>query len=194
MANILPRLARLAALAAGAALIGTAVLVSVEVILRKLFLISLNTGTELSSYVLAIVASWGLAFALYERTHVRIDILVRLLPKRLTAFADTLALLGLTLLSFALTWFAYGTLAESLDMGSRSMTPLSIPMWIPQGIWVAGLALFSLCCGALLVRATLLITRRQYDGVSRIIGTASVEAEALNEANQAEAIIEKNAR
>lgn len=191
MFSILPRLARFMALIAGAALIGTAMIVSLEVILRKVFMISLNTGVELSSYVLAIVASWGFAFALFERVHVRIDALIRLLPKHVSAYADILAMLGILLFSLVLAWFAYGTLAETWRMQSRSMTPLAIPMWIPQVIWVLGLIVFALCCIAQLVRGSYLVVKKRYDESNDLIGNPSVMSEALAEVEQAETLSTK---
>jgi TRAP-type C4-dicarboxylate transport system permease small subunit len=182
MNNLLQRLARSMALAAGTALLAIAVLVSLEVILRKIFMISLNAGAEISSYVLAIVASWGFSFALFERVHVRIDALIRLLPKRISCYSDVISGLGLAIFSLALTWFAYTSLAESWGMQSRSMTPLSIPMWIPQGIWVFGLLVFSVCCITLLIRGTYLVMKKRLDEASALIGNPSMEMEALTEA------------
>jgi hypothetical protein len=62
------------------------------------------------------------------------------------------------------------------------MTPLSIPMWIPQGIWVFGLLVFSVCCITLLIRGTYLVMKKRLDEASALIGNPSMEMEALTEA------------
>src|SRR3989454_7649898 len=56
------------------------------------------------------------------------------------------------------TLFPYTTLfrsvfAESLARGARAMTPLATPMWIPQGLWVIGLAGFLVSCAVFVVFA-----------------------------------------
>lgn len=194
MVNFLPRVARAMAVAAGVSLIVVAIVVSLEVILRKVFMISLNVGSEMSSYVLAIVASWGAAFALFERAHVRIDALTRRFSRRGAAYADLVALLGMALFSLAMSWFAYGTFAESLRMKSRSMTPLAIPLWIPQGLWVLGLLAFSFSCLFLLARGIRLVLANRLDEAALLIGSPTAEKEALTELSQVTQLAEDNTK
>lgn len=176
----LHRLAQVMAWAAGLALIATAAVVSVEVILRKVFGISINLGSELSTYVLAVCASWGFGFALLARTHVRVDALVRLLPMRLSAWLDLLAMIGLTVFVGFLAWHAWGTFLESWNLNARSMTPLAVRIWIPQALWVFGLAVFLVIACVLIVRALGLLVRGRMLESRRLIGT-SLEDELLSE-------------
>src|SRR5688572_6292745 len=67
--------------AGGVMLLLAALLVSVEVIARKLLLLPFNAGTELAMYSLAVGASFAFANTLLEKAHVRIDIIHRLLPQ-----------------------------------------------------------------------------------------------------------------
>lgn len=179
------RLTRGMALVVGVALILVAGLVSVEVVLRKVFLIGLSAGTEISSYTLAILFSWGAAFALYERTHVRLDAIIRLLPRKWSSKADLLSLAGLALFSFGLTWLCYGTLADSWRMQSRSMTPLSIRIWIPQALWVLGFVVFSVSCCVLFLKAFHFALTGRDDEIAGLIGSQHVEDEADAEVHQA---------
>ena len=70
----LRRANRLVALALGVALVGTVLFVLIDVIGRKTGWGSLGGSDEISGYVMAAVASWGLSCALLDRAHVRIDL------------------------------------------------------------------------------------------------------------------------
>jgi TRAP-type C4-dicarboxylate transport system permease small subunit len=178
MIDGLRRVAQIMAWFAGGALIAAAFLVSLEVALRKLFLIGLNAGTEISSYVLAIAASWGFGFTLLARGHVRVDALIRLLPLRLVAWTDLLALAGLGIVAAMFLWYSWVTLAQSWALNARSMTPLGVPLWIPQGLWVAGLLFFTFVVIVLFTRATGLLFAGRYAQSRRLIGTPEAEEEA----------------
>lgn len=167
--------------AVGASLIATAFLVSVEVVLRKVFLIGLSMATEISSYALAIAASWGFAFALLARAHVRVDALVRLLPTRAAAWFDLLALVGLFGFAAALAWYGFMTVAESWELNARAMTPLGTRLWIPQGLWFFGLFFFALTAAALLVRSVVLLVQGKSIESRVLIGTNSVAEESVAE-------------
>ena len=184
MIDVLRRASHVMTWIVGAALIATAGLVAVEVVLRKVFLIGLSMGTEISSYVLAVVSSWGFAFALFNRAHVRVDALVRLLPLRGAAWADVLALAGLTGFAAALTFHGYVALAESWLMDARAMTPLATRLWIPQGLWVLGLIFFTVSAAALLGRALYLLVRGHAAATRELIGTASMEDEGYSEVKE----------
>ncbi|MEO6363130.1 MAG: TRAP transporter small permease, partial [Caldimonas sp.] len=59
--------ARVAAIGGGLLILAAAVLVSVDVILRKLFSVTLGGADELSGYALAIGSTWSFAFVLLHR-------------------------------------------------------------------------------------------------------------------------------
>lgn len=172
------RIARLVAVVAGFTLLATAILVSVEVIVRRFFLISLNAGSELSSYVLGIVASWGLSYTLLLRGHVRVDALVRHFPERLRLWIDLFALLGLGLVATLLLIQGFVTFLASWSMDAHSMTPLQVPIWIPQGLWVLGLAFFVFVLGMLAVFAGMALLLGNYRKSQQLIGIQGVEDEA----------------
>ncbi len=165
-------------IAAGLALIAAAILVSVEVIVRRVFLLSFNAGSELSSYVLGIVASWGLAYTLLMRGHVRVDALVRHLPERLRSWIDVFALVGLGLVAILLLSQGFVTFMASWSLSARSMTPLQVPIWIPQGLWVLGLAFFALVLAILVISAITALLRGDHRRSRQLIGIQGVEDEA----------------
>ncbi|MBK8065908.1 MAG: TRAP transporter small permease subunit [Betaproteobacteria bacterium] len=81
--------------AGGALLLAAAITVSVDVIARKIFTVSLGGGGVLSEYAFAIGSAWAFAFALLRRANVRVDALYQLLPAKACAVLDILALVAL---------------------------------------------------------------------------------------------------
>lgn len=172
------RVSRLLVILAGAGLLASAFLVSAEVILRHTLLFSTNAGSELSSYMLGIAASWGFAYTLLMRSHVRVDALVRLLPSRVTGWIDLMALLGLGVVALILLVQAFHTLQASWSLNAHSMTPLQVPLWIPQALWVGGLGFFVVVIGVLAVKSLRMLASGDYAGAARLIGVQGVQAEA----------------
>ena len=176
---------RIAVWLGGGALILVSCLVTLEVVLREVFLIGLSAATEISAYVLAVSTAWAYAYALFERNHVRVDAFIRLLPPRLLVWMDVLAMLALAWFAGTLLWHGWGVLGMSLETGARAMTPLSTPLWIPQGLWVLGIAFFFATCLLLLLRALRLIAAGEVEAASDLVGTFSRETEGVLEADDA---------
>lgn len=163
--------------AGGCLLLLVSVLISIEILARKLFLLPFGIGTELSAYALAIGASWSFAYALLHRAHVRIDVLRNLLPPVLKALLDFLALLSLAALALVLTWYAYDTAETSWALGARENTTLGTPLIIPHGLWLVGLAWFALVCLEQLAVALLAFARGGVPALIQQAGPAAVEEE-----------------
>jgi len=177
--------ARAAVWVGGGALILVACLVTLEVVLRHAFLIGLSAATEISAYVLAASTAWAYAYTLLERNHVRVDAIIRLLPRRILIWLDLLALLALTWFAGLLLWHGSGVLTMSLETGARAMTPLSTPLWIPQGLWVFGIAFFFASCLVVGLRARHLIVAGETAAASRLLGPFSQQEEGVQEAEDA---------
>lgn len=163
--------------AGGCLLVIVSFLISFEILARKLLLLPFGIGTELSSYALAIGASWSFAYALLHRAHVRIDVLRNLLPTAMQALLDLLALLSLTALALVLTWYAFDTAETSWSLGARENTTLGTPLIIPHGLWLVGLAWFALVCLEQLAAALLALARDGAAAVIRHAGPAAPEDE-----------------
>ncbi|HET6468030.1 MAG TPA: TRAP transporter small permease [Geminicoccaceae bacterium] len=181
------RVARVGVWLGGGALIALSFVVTIEVVLRKVFLIGLSAATELSAYALAVGTAWAYSFALLQRSHVRVDAVVRLLPKRAVVWIDLLAHASLTWFAGMLLWHGYGAFQASVDLRARAMTPLGTPLWIPQGLWVLGLLVFLVTCLAVLAHALRLLAAGRTAEVNGLIGTFSSQEEAVSEAAQAAA-------
>lgn len=178
------RLARVGAWGGGALVLGAAFLIGVDIMLRKLFSTSVGGASELSGYVLAIGSSWGFALALLDRAHIRIDSLYVLLPTRVCAFLDVLALVSMLAFVGLMTWKAWGVFEQSFRLGSRALTPIATPLEYPQFLWVVGLVYFVLVLVLLLVRAGFALVTGDIAGVRRVAGsrTAAQELESEIEA------------
>lgn len=140
----LRRANRIVALILGVALLLTVAFILTDVILRKFGWGSLGGSDEVSDYVMAAVASWGLACALLDRAHVRIDVLRQKLAQPSQAAMDIFAMIVTNGVVLLIAWHCWPVLQKTLERGSRANTPLETPLWIPQGIWFSGWLWFAL--------------------------------------------------
>lgn len=168
--------------AGGALLLAAAAIVSVDVIARKLFAFSLGGADELSGYAFAIGSAWAFPFALLRRANVRVDALYQHLPAKLCAVLDILALAALGVFAAVLARYGWEVLATSWSLASRSNSALTVPLWIPQALWVAGLALFLATLALLLARALGALARGDWTWIQTWLGARSIVEEAADEA------------
>src|SRR5690606_18501188 len=103
---------------------------------RKFFSFSLGGSDELSGYAFAISISWALSFATLQRANIRIDALYQLMPVRISALLDWVALVCLGVFIVFLTYYASDVAALSWANNSTANTILATPLWIPQYLWV----------------------------------------------------------
>lgn len=159
-----------------------ALLVSVDVLARKLFTVSLGGADELSGYAFAIGTAWAFAFTLLRRSNVRVDALYQHLPPKLRAFLDILALLALGVFAAYLSYYAFSVLTTSWHLNAQSNTSLKTPLWIPQGLWVMGLATFMATLVLLLLRAAGALVAGDWPAIHALLSARSIEEDALEEA------------
>ncbi len=175
------RVARAGALGGGLLILAAALLVSVDVTLRKLLSVTLGGADELSGYALAIGSTWSFAFVLLARGHVRIDALYQLLPLKWAAACDVIAIVALLVFASLIAWHGAGTLAQSWQLGARSNSALAVPLALPQALWWIGYVGFVVCAALLLVRAAAALLAGDLAGANRLIGARSIEEEAADE-------------
>jgi TRAP-type C4-dicarboxylate transport system permease small subunit len=157
-------------------------LVCFDVIVRKLFAISLGGADELSGYAFAISTTWSLALVVLERANVRVDILYQHFSVRVAAMLDWLSLVALAVFLTMLTRYAYEVLATSWIQNSFANTPLATPLWIPQGLWFVGLVWMVIVLALMLTRASGSLITGDYQSVNRLAGARLSKEEALEEA------------
>jgi TRAP-type C4-dicarboxylate transport system permease small subunit len=174
-------LARYAVWIGGAGIIFSAFLVTVEVIVRKFFALSLGGADEISGYLFAISTIWAMPFALLRRANVRIDALYALLPRMIRVFLDFLGLGLLTVFVGVVFWHSGALFIDSMENWTRSITPMQTPQAIPQAFWIVGLGLFLVTAVALFLVALMALLRRDLPAVNRLIGARSHQEEAKAE-------------
>jgi TRAP-type C4-dicarboxylate transport system permease small subunit len=153
----LDRVATFLAFLSGGAVLVLAVLITADVIARKLFSVSLQGTDEIGGYVLAMVGSLGMVHVLNRRGFTRIDLLFKFLPVWIRRALHVLAYLSLAGVVVFFAMRSLDTLNETLLFDSRSMTPLQTPMWIPQGLWSVGMVFFAVMAVLHALRASLLV-------------------------------------
>ncbi len=147
-----------------------------DIVARRLFGHSVQGVNELGAYLLATVSAFGFSSALLQKAHSRVDFLFPYLPRLLVSMLNLLAAILLAFLAAFSVWHAWHVLDESLLFDARASTPLQTPLWIPQGLWLAGLAVFAGVSGACAVHALILFLtdRKRLD---RLYGPLNVEGQ-----------------
>ncbi len=138
------RVARIGTVVGGFLIFAAAVIVTVELILRNIFNISMGGADEISSYLFAVAVAWGLPQVMLSDGNVRIEALVNTIPLAFRAWILRLGNLVLVFFVGVLAWRAVQMALISFETGSRAVTPLQTPLAIPQSLWALGLAVATL--------------------------------------------------
>ena len=165
----------------GALVLLAALLIGIDVLMRKFLNRSIGGADELAGYSLAIGTAWGLGAALLDRAHIRIDSLYVLFPQKLRLTLDALAITLLVGFFALIAWHGWGVVAQSWTSGSRSQSALETPTVIPQALWIAGLVAFVAIGVLLLAHALKVAMSGDLRGVAQLISTRSAEEEVEDE-------------
>jgi TRAP-type C4-dicarboxylate transport system permease small subunit len=185
------RITRVGAVAGGAMLLIASIAICIDITTRYLFAWTLGGADELSGYALAISSAWGLSAAVLTRSHIRIDTVYVRVNAKARALLDLLSL-GVFIFFFSLiTYYAWGVLKQSWQSDSHSLSELQMPLIVPQGLWVAGLAFFVLVSALLFVRGLRSFLRNDLDALFAVIGSKSAVAEAKEEVENVERAFEQ---
>ena len=162
--TLVERLSRTIALIGLYVLFATTLLVSTDVVLRKIFGIAFVGSDELGGYALALATSWALSYAFFEGSHIRVNVLHMTLSPRAKAKAwlDVLAVLVTVALVGTLAWQVWVLAFDSWTFDAVSNTPLRIPLWIPQFIFLAGVLLFLVSAVIVLIESLGLTLHGKY--------------------------------
>jgi TRAP-type C4-dicarboxylate transport system permease small subunit len=175
------RIAQLGVWVGGTLLILAAVVITVDVVARKAFSVTLGGSDELSGYCLAISAAWAFAFALLHRANIRVDAAYKYFPAPVRAALDAVALIALAVFVAVVARYGFEVFMASIRFASRANTPLQTPLWIPQGLWFAGLAFFLVTLFLVTLKAVLAFARGRFAEVDRLAGLPDVAREAEEE-------------
>lgn len=160
------------ALIAGWLMLFSALMVGADIALRGGFGMSLRGADEISGYALAVASSWALSYGLYTQSHIRIDVVYRHLRVQIRAVLDAVALIAVVVLALVLALYGGFVLIESVEFGARANTPLRTPLWIPQSLWLAGLAVFTISSLLMLLEVLLCLIRGNTEKAHEVGGVS----------------------
>jgi len=188
MQEFVSKASRACALLGGLCLVTIIVLTVAEIVFRQLTGRSIGPVHEVSGYLFAASMSLSLAYAFEKRAHIRIDIVYSALPERLRSFADLLALAALVFFAGVLLTRGWVVFAASWKAASRSNSTLGLPLIIPQGVWLAGLALFFAVLVYYCFVAAVAVAGRKWDWIEAHLSPPDtneiVDAEVRNVASR----------
>ena len=171
---------RAGALVCGGLCVLVSFVIAVAVVMRKVFNVSIVGADEISSFILAASCSWGFAFALLHRAHVRVESLQLVLPRRLCAILDIVGLILLGAFVAVIAWYTANVLALSIDMGALA-DMLDVPLWLPQAFWVAGFVVSVILAVLLVIRSLIAFLSGDLAALQALIGSRSAVEEAAQE-------------
>ncbi len=114
----------------------------VEIFLWNAFQKTTLIADEYSAYGLAAIIFLGAGYCLKEKGHIRITLVLSLLPEavsRVTAFIATVITTGFM---GYVWWYLFKMVKATHRYGSTSGTLTNTPLWIPQAIMLIGAACF----------------------------------------------------
>lgn len=165
----------------GWALMAAALLVTYDVITRKIFNISIAGADEISGYVFAVATASAYSYALLTRANIRIDFIYNLMPDRAQRLLDIVGMAVLAGFFAVICYHAWALVADAYAFNSRSITPLQTPLIIPQALWFTALSFALLTAVTLLTLAIAAMVRGDLGAVKSLIGIPSLDEEIAEE-------------
>lgn len=180
--------------AAGLALLLSAIMVTVDVIFRKLFSMTMSGSDEISGYVFAAGTTWAYSYCLLNRSNVRIDVLYNFMSVKVRAVLDVIGIALLLYYMAFLTRKAFDVFWTSWTGNSVSTTTLLTPLWIPQLAWFLGLLLFVITLSFMLLYTLIALIRGEPERVQRVAGAMSTQEEITQETHGLDVVTNSNAK
>ena len=127
-------------------------LILMEIFLWNAFEKTTLIADEYSAYGLAAIIFLGAGYCLKEKGHIRITLILGLLPDRLARIITFLATSITTGVMAYMCWVLYKMVGSALRYGSTSGTLTNTPLWIPQALMLAGAVCFLIQLAGMTVR------------------------------------------
>ena len=175
--NWLRKLNRVIAIIVGVGLLAMAAFVLADIGLRQVHA-SFGGSEELAGYAMALVSSWGMAYALLELGHIRIDLLRSRTQGMLRALFDVFAMVVMSAVVVVIAIQCWPVVERAIDNGSRANTPLATPLAWVQVPWFAGWVWFAVMSCLVTLAAISLVLRGRAAETEPFIG-AFAEQDAL---------------
>ncbi len=126
----------------GLGLLGCAAFVLLDIVMRQIGE-GLGGTEEIAGYAMALATSWGMAYALLELGHVRIDLLRARGGTLTRALFDLFSMVVMSAVVVFIAIKAWPVVARSITNGSRANTPLETPLVWVQMPWFLGWCWFA---------------------------------------------------
>jgi len=129
---------------AGAVSVLLTALIAVSVISRRVFNAPLLITEEISGYMMVAIVFLGLAYTMKVEGHIRADILLSHVPRRVRTVLETISTLIALGFAGVLLAGAWRLTSEFYAQQTLSFRYLQTPLWIPGTMLVIGAALLGL--------------------------------------------------
>lgn len=175
--KLVARVSRWFAWGGGALILASAVVITLDVIVRAVFNSTYFESFELSGYAFAIATSFGLAYALVSKAHIRIEVVYTRLGLKSRAILDVFAFSSLSAISLVLAYWCLQTVLQNGEMGARSNSTLAVPLAIPQAAWFFGLGWFAVVSTVFAICGAAWLVRGRIAKVHQTLGVGSLQEE-----------------
>ena len=176
--DTLRKLNRTIALIVGLGLLGMAAFVVADIALRQVHA-SFGGTEELAGYAMALVSSWGMAYALLELGHIRIDLIRSRTGQTVRALFDIFSMIVMSGVVVMIAVKCWPVVARAIENGSRANTPLATPLAWVQIPWFAGWVWFAVMTCLVTLAAISLLVRGRSAETEPFIG-AFAEQDSLS--------------
>jgi TRAP-type C4-dicarboxylate transport system permease small subunit len=117
-------------------------LILVEILLWNTAKKTTLIADEYSAYGLALIIFLGAGYCLKERGHIRITLVLGLLPPRAARIITCIATAVTTVFFGYLWWYLFKMVQATIRYQTTSGTLTNTPLWIPQVMMLIGAACF----------------------------------------------------
>lgn len=149
--KVLHWLYRASGLLSAACLILICVMIVAQIVARNMGS-TVRDAEEFAAWSMAAAGFFGLPYALYCGSHIRVSVVSRFVPEALHHTMEVIASVIGVLLAAYLAWYCTAFVLESYQFKEVSQGLVPVPMWIPQIPMVFGSILLAAAFAERLVR------------------------------------------
>ena len=156
----------------GLELLLLAFFITYQVVAQKLDWVRAPGTDAMSGYVLAMAATWALAYSLRSDAHVRIDVLLPYMSSRIRAIADWLALFAVAFFGYITAWKMWESVINDYQRGVVTNDYPLTPLFIPKAVVSIGFTLLVITAAQMMLS---MIFERWLPRIHRAMGGDEIE-------------------
>ena len=131
---------------AGLCALAMTLFITLDVFLRYAFNAPTIWANEVSSYLLLVMVFMGAAYALREKAHIRIDVVVSRLPRQVQDWMQVFSSITFLIFTGILGYFTWSIFLDTVKFAETSRSLWDIPLapwqvWLPLGLAIISLLL-----------------------------------------------------